>query len=92
MKETKSGSYGKYFAELADCITHAGAYKATKYISEKLTIKATRKRYKKKLVEQLVEIMFTMGCPNYEERQFIKKMKKTKMPFPHKGLVIKFPK
>ncbi len=65
------------FAELADCILVDGAYKATKYLSDKLTIKATRKRYKGKFLKNhAIDIVFTMGKPNYEEREVIKRRKK----------------
>ena len=82
----------KYFSVLANCI-YDGAYKATKYISEKETLKATRKRYKGNILKRhAVEIMFTLGKPNYEERDFIKKCKKAGEPFPIKKIQMRFPK
>ena len=70
----------KYFSNLADCILKHGAYKATKIISDKLTVKATRKRFggKVRKGDRLVEIVFTVGRPNYQEREFIKLCKKAK--------------
>ena len=53
------------------------AYKATKYIDDKLTVKATRKLYKggwKK--RDTMDIVLTIGKPNYEEREKIKRAKK----------------
>jgi len=82
----------KVFAVLAECILVAGAYKATKYLNEKLTIKATKKRYKKGVVHGAIDIVFTVGKPNYEEREFIKKCKKAGEPFPVKKIQVKFPK
>lgn len=65
------------FAELAEEILANGAYKATKYFGDKLTIKATRKRYKGKMYKsQAIDIVFTVGKPNYEDRQLLKRMKK----------------
>jgi hypothetical protein len=69
-------------------------YKATKYLSEKLTVKATRKRYKYnkgKIDHRLkhLEIILTIGKPNYEERDFIKCRKIIKEPFPVKAVMIK---
>ena len=83
----------KYFSVLARCL-YDGAYKATKYISEKETVKATRKRFKGKIRkrERIVEIIFTVGSPNYEEREFIKKCKKTGESFPVKKIQLKLPK
>jgi len=70
----------KVFSELAECILVGGAYKATKYLSDKLTIKATRKRFKDKIDKRMkaVEIIFTVGPPNYADRKAIKKAKKAK--------------
>ena len=82
----------EYFSELGDCILNSGAYKATKYISPVLTVKATRKRFGGKVDKRnrIAEILFTVGGPNYEERQFIKKARLSKMSFPIEGLVIKY--
>lgn len=82
----------KYFSVLAKCI-YDGAYKATKYISKNETLKATRKRYKGKIYKgHAVEIMFTLGKPNYEEREFIKMCFSASEPFPVKKIQVKFPK
>jgi len=83
----------KVFSELAECILAHGAYKATKYISESETLKATRKRFKGKIYKGFaVEIIFTLGKPNYEERDFIKACKKAGEPFPIKKIQLKFVK
>ncbi len=70
----------KVFSELAEEILEHGAYKATKYLSDRFTIKATRKRYTtkdgKKYYKGKTEILFTLGAPNYEERAKIKQAKK----------------
>src|SRR5665647_1789010 len=65
-------------AEVVEEILIGGAYKATKYLSDKLTIKATRKRYKGKFsrITQAIDIVLTIGKPNYEEREQIKLAKK----------------
>ena len=88
-----SGNEG-YFNDLSHCILKLGAYKATKYISEKLTIKATRKLFKGKVDKRsrIAEIVFTIGAPNYAEREFIKKAKKTNMSFPINEIQMRFPK
>jgi len=68
----------KAFSELAEEILLGGAYKATKFLGEKRTIKATRKRYKGKFLKghDAIDIVFTVGKPNYEEREKIKRAKK----------------
>jgi len=81
------------FSELAERILVGGAYKATKYLNDKLTIKATRKRYKDKILKnRAIDIIFTIGKPNYEEREFIKKCKKAGELFPVKKIQVKSPK
>lgn len=68
------------FAQLAKKILYDGAYKATMYLDEKTTLKATRKRFKGKILKgHAVEIIFTLGKPNYEEREKIKQAKKLKL-------------
>ncbi len=70
---------------------------ATKYLGEKLIIRAVRKRYKnlagcKRFTKGNVEIVLTIGKPNYAERQFIKLAKKTGEPFPIKKIQLKLVK
>jgi hypothetical protein len=81
------------FSELAGSILVGGAYKATKYLNDKLTIKATKKRYKGRVYKgQAIDIVFTVGKPNYEEREFIKKFKKSGLVFPINNIYEKFSK
>lgn len=65
-------------SELVERILIDGAYKAVKFIDDKLTVKATRKRYNGKVVknEKQIQILLTIGKPNYEEREALKKAKK----------------
>lgn len=66
-------------------------YKATFYLSDNYVIKATAKRWKKKLPKknQRIEVLLTMGRPNYEERLFIKLCKQAGEPFPIKKIQYK---
>ncbi len=74
-------------------ILYGGAVKATKYISEKLTVKATQILYKKsKPSPRAIEIRLTASRPNYDERAFIKTLKKAGEPFPVKKVQLKMPK
>lgn len=86
-------------AVLVEAILNGGAYKATKYFNDndKLTVKATRKLFNyngRKVDKRLrsTEIMVTIGRPNYEEREFIKKAKKAGQSFPAKAVLVKYPK
>lgn len=82
------------FGQLAEIILEGGARKATKYISERETVKATRQMYGGKINkrDRHTTILFTVGIPNYEEREFIKLCKKSNEPFPVKKIQIKWPK
>jgi hypothetical protein len=82
----------KSISDLAEIILEGGAVKATKYFSDKLIVRATRRTYGGKIVKGNTEIVLTIGKPNYEEREFIKKCKRTGDPFPVKKIQIKWPK
>ncbi len=70
-----------------DCV------RATKYLSQKQIVRATRRRYKRGGKDKrYTEVLVTAGRPNYAERQFIKKHLKAGKTFPIKGLVLKFGK
>jgi hypothetical protein len=77
------------FGTLAALIIQSGAKKATKYFSDKLVVKATR-RGKLRKNERETEILFTFGRPNYAEREFIKRCKIAGEPFPVKKAQLKF--
>jgi len=67
------------------------AVSATKYISDKIIVRTTRRAYKGKFAKDRLEILFTIGKPNFAEREFIKKLKKAGEPFPVKKIQLKFP-
>jgi hypothetical protein len=77
------------FGHLADVILKDGAKKATKYLSEKLVVKATRQGKTDKR-RGSTTIIFTAGAPNYAERRFIKLAKKAGEPFPIKKIQVKW--
>ena len=81
----------KIFGQLAEIILDEGARKATKYLSPKLTVKATRRLFKGKVNKRsrITEILFTVGAPNFEERKFIKDCKKAGLPLPVTKIQIK---
>lgn len=64
--------------------------KATKYISPKEIVRATRKTYGKKIRHGNIEIHLTIGRPNYAEREFIKLCQKAGEPFPIKKIQLKY--
>ena len=70
-------------------LIRTGAYSATKYVSPKYTVKATR-RYKLDHRASHVEFLVTLGVPNVVARNFIKQAIKAKEPFPIKKVQLKF--
>lgn len=69
-------------------------YSAAKYLSEKLVVRAVRKRYKGKLPakNQNFEMSLVIGRPNYKQKEFIKDCKKAGESFPVKSIQIKVTK
>lgn len=72
-------------------LLESSAIKATKYLSEKLTVKGTF-RGRVTARARTAEILFTVGAPNYAEREFIKQCRKAGEPFPVKKVQLKFAK
>ena len=64
----------RLFGQLAETILEGGAKQATRYVSDTLTVKATRQGSPRK--NEPVTILFTIGRPNYAEREFIRKRQK----------------
>ena len=62
--------------------------KAIMYVSPTFTIKATYHN-KPSSRNTREEVMFTWGAPNWEERKFIKLLKKAKEPFPVEKIQLK---
>lgn len=78
------------FPVLAGILLDGGAKKATKYIGERLVVKATvRSRERRGLHTQL---LFTVGRPNYAERRFIKACRQSGERFPVKKIQVVWPK
>jgi hypothetical protein len=77
-----------------DCIIYNGVRQATAYLSEHEVIRATRRQYGKEKwrKNEPIEMLLTIGRPNYRERLFIKSCKKAGEPFPVKNIQIKFPR
>jgi len=82
----------KVFGDLAEAILQAGAIQAVKYYSPKLRVKASRRLIGGKIDKRYkgVEILFTVGPPNYAERRFVRQAEKAKEPFPIKKLQLKW--
>lgn len=85
----------KLFADLAKALMNdPTAIRVTKYLSDRLTVKATRPVYRRRnkyqrkknarrtLRDDVLTIRFTVGAPNYLERRFIKDCKRAGESFP----------
>ncbi len=81
----------KTFSDLASLILNETVISGVKYISPTLTVKATRKLFNGKFDKRSkrIEILFTIGIPNYAEREFIQKCKMAGEPFPIKRIQIR---
>jgi hypothetical protein len=75
--------------DVVEIILGGGAIQATKYFSDILIVRARRRLFGGKITKGNVEIVLTIGKPNYAEREFIKLCKKAKEPFPVKKIQVK---
>lgn len=57
-------------------LDHPGAWKATKYLTQRSIVRATRVR------KNRTTIVLSFGRPNYQEAEFIKKARKAGEAFP----------
>jgi hypothetical protein len=62
--------------------------RATKYLSDKVVVKATRRGTPRK--GSNLEMVLTVGKPNFKERNFIKACKKANESFPVKKIQLSF--
>lgn len=81
----------KAIVDVIKSITYPKVYFAAKYISEKFVVRASRRRFNKKLLQKNhnIEAVLVIGKPNFEQRKFIKVCKKAKEPFPIKRVQVK---
>lgn len=85
----------RVYGQLAHILISTGSHTATKYLTPKHVVRATRKVFNRKIDkrDRRIEIMFTDGAPNYHARKFIKCCQKAGEPFPVKKIqVAAFPK
>jgi hypothetical protein len=73
----------KAVQQVVDALISNDARRATKYLSDKQVVRATRCRYRRGR-EKNVEITLTIGRPNYVERVFIRDCKAAGEKFPVK--------
>lgn len=87
-----SGNVGK----VIDVLLTSGAHTATQYVSEKLTVRATRRMFGPKgrrrfNGKRATDVVLTIGVPNFKARAFIKAAKKAGERFPIRKIQLAFP-
>lgn len=81
----------KAVGEAVNAVLQSGAWKGTKYLSDKLIVRATRKAYHGRFINRgNTEIMLTIGRPNWYERLFIRACKQAGERFPVRKVQLKF--
>lgn len=79
-----------YYDEVLEGIVKGDAIRATKFIGPKNIIRASRRLSGGRIPKGNIEIILTIGKPNYAEREFIKICEKVKEPFPIRKIQLKF--
>ena len=84
---------GPVLHDLVHALLVLEARKATKYLSPTVVVKATRRLFKGRIDrrEKRVEILLTIGAPNYAERRAITQFKKAGESFPVRKVQVRFP-
>lgn len=79
---------------IVEALLICDAHRATKYVNPKHIVRATRKLTGGKIDrrERNIEIVLTIGRPNYRERKFIKDCKKSGVKFPVRGVQMQYPR
>lgn len=79
----------RYVGQVVHCVLYEDVTRAIKYVSPKQIIKATR-RGKKNRKNRHIEMVLSIGKPNWAERKFIKKARIAKEPFPIKKIQLEW--
>lgn len=85
--------FGNAVSKTVKAVLANEAHRAVNFIAPNYIIRATRVLYNGKLPRRgsNVEVVLTIGRPNYLEREFIKVAKKAGEPFPIKKIQLKYP-
>lgn len=78
-------------ADVVETLINSQAKKATKFLSPKLVVSASRRLYNNKIDkrDRRTDVVLKIGIPNYLEREFIADCKKANEPFPVKKIQLK---
>lgn len=77
---------------VVEAVLRTDAVRATKYLAHNQVVRATKRTFRnfERGPRENVEVLLTLGRPNYVEREFIKACKKAGEPFPVKKVQLKF--
>lgn len=81
-KEYLAKNLGRNAGKVIEIVLEPGCVRAIKYLLPKLRIKAT----KRQTAKNHIEIVVTIGRPNYDDRKFIKDCEEAGEPFPIKKI------
>lgn len=83
----------KYVSAVIVALLENRVHSAVKYVSPSLVVRGTRRLVKGKTIDgrEKVEVVLTIGSPNYRERDFVKSCKKAGESFPVRKIVLKYP-
>lgn len=92
MTEEQKKDIEKFAGKVVEALLFTESRRATKYVSDKFVITATRRVFKGKIDkrDKSIDVVMKIGKPNFAEREFIKKLKLVKEPFPVKKIVLNF--
>jgi hypothetical protein len=77
---------------VVDALIRTRAHRATKFVSPKLVVRATRRLNRKRVPsDKCIEVTLTIGPPNFRERKAITKFKRVGEPFPVRKIKIAMP-
>jgi hypothetical protein len=76
-------------------LLRAKARSATVYLSDKQTVRVSRRMYgragKRRFFTKAIDLVVTVGKPNYEARGFVRRAKRAGEPFPVARPQLSFP-
>ena len=82
-------------AKATNALLAAKAKTATLYVSEKQTVRISRRMFgtpgRRKFSPRTVDLVVTVGRPNHQAREFIRRARQAGEPFPVKRVQLQFP-
>jgi len=84
-----------HISKVVGTLLRSGAHTATQFLSEKLTVRVTRRMFgakgRRRFDSRSIDLVVTIGRPNYDARAFIKAAKQAGERFPVRRIQLVFP-